>query len=127
VTVFAEVDPDQKERIIGALEKGGHAVGYMGDGVNDAPALHTADVGISVDTGRRCGAAGGRLRPAGAQPGGAGARHHRGARRRWRNTLKIASMATSANFGDMFSVAGASLLHAVPAAAAQADPAAQLH
>ena len=45
-----EVDPNQKERIILALKKMGHVVGYMGDGINDAPALHAADVGISVDT-----------------------------------------------------------------------------
>ena len=49
-TIFAEVDPNQKERIILALQKTGHVVGYMGDGINDAPALHAADVGISVDT-----------------------------------------------------------------------------
>ena len=44
------MDPNQKERIILALQKTGHVVGYMGDGINDAPALHAADVGISVDT-----------------------------------------------------------------------------
>jgi len=49
-TLFAEVDPNQKERIFLALQKTGHVVGYMGDGINDAPALHTADVGLSVDT-----------------------------------------------------------------------------
>jgi Mg2+-importing ATPase len=48
-TIFAEVDPNQKERIILALRKTKHVVGYMGDGINDAPALHAADVGISVD------------------------------------------------------------------------------
>ena len=47
-TIFAEVDPNQKERIITALKKTGHVVGYLGDGINDAPALHAADVGISV-------------------------------------------------------------------------------
>ena len=47
--IFAEVDPNQKERIILALRKMGHVVGYMGDGINDAPALHAADMGISVD------------------------------------------------------------------------------
>jgi Mg2+-importing ATPase len=48
-SVFAEVSPDQKERIIAGLRKAGHTVGYMGDGINDAPALRAADVGISVD------------------------------------------------------------------------------
>jgi Mg2+-importing ATPase len=48
-TVFAEVDPNQKEKIIRALGKTGHVVGYMGDGINDAPALHAADVAISVE------------------------------------------------------------------------------
>ncbi len=47
-TIFAEVDPNEKERIILALKKRGHVVGYMGDGINDAPSLHSADVGISV-------------------------------------------------------------------------------
>jgi Mg2+-importing ATPase len=49
ITLFAEIDPSQKERIILALQKSGHVVGYLGDGINDAPALHAADVGISVD------------------------------------------------------------------------------
>lgn len=49
VNVFAEVDPNQKERIILALKKNHHVVGYMGDGINDVPALHAADVSISVD------------------------------------------------------------------------------
>ena len=48
--MFAEVEPNQKERIILALRKTGHVVGYLGDGINDAPALHAADVGISVDS-----------------------------------------------------------------------------
>jgi Mg2+-importing ATPase len=46
--VFAEVEPNQKERLIGALRRAGHVVGYLGDGINDAPALHAADVGLSV-------------------------------------------------------------------------------
>jgi Mg2+-importing ATPase len=48
--IFAEVEPNQKERIILALKKVGKVVGYMGDGINDASALHAADVGISVNT-----------------------------------------------------------------------------
>ena len=50
VDVFAEVEPNQKERIILALRKRGHVVGFLGDGINDASALHAADVGISVDS-----------------------------------------------------------------------------
>ena len=48
--VFARMNPMQKERVVKALKKNGHVVGYMGDGVNDAPSLHSADVGISVNT-----------------------------------------------------------------------------
>ena len=48
-SLFAEVDPQQKERIVRALQRGGHAVAFLGDGVNDAPSLHAADVGISVE------------------------------------------------------------------------------
>ncbi|HNN98125.1 MAG TPA: HAD-IC family P-type ATPase, partial [Pseudomonadota bacterium] len=50
VDVFAEIEPNQKERIILSLRRAGHVVGYLGDGINDAPALHAAHVGISVDT-----------------------------------------------------------------------------
>ncbi|MFS8479621.1 MAG: HAD-IC family P-type ATPase [Micromonosporaceae bacterium] len=48
--VFAEVEPLHKERVVRALRRSGTVVGYLGDGINDAPALHAADVGISVDT-----------------------------------------------------------------------------
>ena len=47
--LFVEVDPNQKERIIGALGKMGHVVGFLGDGVNDAPAMHAADTSLSVE------------------------------------------------------------------------------
>ena len=50
VDIFAEIEPNQKERIILALRKSGNVVGYMGDGINDASALHAADVGISVNS-----------------------------------------------------------------------------
>ena len=102
--LFVEIDPQQKERIILALQKAGHAVGYMGDGINDAPALRAADVGISVDSAvdvarqsadivllksdldvLRQGVESGRLTFA--------------------NTLKYISITTSANFGNMISMA----------------------
>jgi Mg2+-importing ATPase len=107
-SLFAEVDPNQKEQIIGALRKTGHVVGYMGDGINDAPALYTADVGISVDTAVDVAkdAADFVLLKKDL------AVLHQGimqGRTTFANTLKYVFMAVSANFGNMFSVAGASL------------------
>ncbi|MBI4424564.1 MAG: HAD-IC family P-type ATPase, partial [Elusimicrobia bacterium] len=106
--LFVEVDPRQKERIILALKKTGHVVGFLGDGVNDAPAMHAADVSLSVDQAvdvardtadfvllerhldviRR-----------GIQEG----------RRTFANTLKYVMTTTSANLGNMVSMAAASL------------------
>jgi Mg2+-importing ATPase len=107
-TIFAEVDPGQKERIIHALRRAGHVVGYLGDGINDAPALHAADVGISVDTAvdvARESADFVLLRHdltvlTGAIDEG---------RRVFANTLKYVFTTTSANFGNMISMAGLSL------------------
>lgn len=108
-TVFAEVDPNQKERIILALRKTGHVVGYMGDGINDAPALHSADVGISVNTAvdvAKDAADFVLLRKdltilrAGIDEG----------RMVFANTLKYILTTISANFGNMFSMAVASVL-----------------
>jgi Mg2+-importing ATPase len=107
IDVFAEVDPNQKERIILALKKTRHVVGFLGDGINDAPALHAADVGISVDEAvdvakeaadfvlleRGIGV----LRQA-VELG----------RRSFANTLKYLEIITSANFGNMLSMAAAS-------------------
>jgi Mg2+-importing ATPase len=109
VDVFAQVDPHEKERIIRALRHRGHVVGYMGDGINDGPAMHAADVSLSVDSAvdvareaadfvllekslevLRRGVLAGRTTYA--------------------NTLKYVLMASSANFGNMMSMAGASLL-----------------
>jgi len=102
--VFAEIDPQQKERIVRALQRAGHAVGFLGDGINDAPALHAADVGISVDGATdvaRESADVVLLRPNldllhdGVVQG----------RRAFANTLKYIGITTSANFGNMLSMA----------------------
>jgi Mg2+-importing ATPase len=108
VDVFAEVEPNHKERIILALKKAGHVVGYMGDGINDASALHTADVGISVDSAVDVAkeAADIVLLEKDLNVLVQGVRE---GRRTFANTLKYVFMATSANFGNMFSMAGASL------------------
>jgi Mg2+-importing ATPase len=108
VDVFAEVEPNHKERIILALKKGGHVVGYMGDGINDASALHTADVGISVDSAVDVAkeAADIVLLEKDLEVLVQGVRE---GRMTFANTLKYVFMASSANFGNMFSMAGASL------------------
>jgi Mg2+-importing ATPase len=108
VNVFAEVEPNHKERIILALKKNGHVVGYMGDGINDASALHTADVSISVDGAVDVAKEAADIvlleKDLGVLVQGV-----REGRRTFANTLKYVFMATSANFGNMFSMAGASL------------------
>ena len=119
IDLFVETDPQQKERIVRALQRAGHAVGYLGDGINDAPALHAADVGISVagavdvaresadiillsrdlDVLRR-----------GVEDGQAHLRQH----------AQVHSITTSANFGNMISMALATpLLPFLPLAAKQ--------
>ncbi|MBN1342507.1 MAG: magnesium-translocating P-type ATPase [Phycisphaerae bacterium] len=108
VEVFAEVEPNQKERIILALKKAGNVVGYMGDGINDASALHAADVGISVDDAVDVAKEAADIvlleRDLNVLIHGV-----REGRATFANTLKYVFMATSANFGNMFSMAGASL------------------
>ncbi|WP_050578938.1 magnesium-translocating P-type ATPase [Sinorhizobium medicae] len=108
VDLFVEIDPNQKERIIQTLRRAGHVIGYLGDGINDAPALHEADVGISVD-----GAVDVAREAAdivllsrdltvlleGIDDG----------RRSFANTMKYISITTSANFGNMISMAFASM------------------
>ncbi len=108
-TVFAKLTPSQKERVISALQRKGHVVGFLGDGINDSPALKAADVGVSVDTAvdiakesadiilleknllvLRTGVIEGR--------------------RTFANITKYIRMGASSNFGNMFSVLGASLL-----------------
>lgn len=105
---FAEIEPNQKEQIILALKKAGHVTGFIGDGINDAPALHAADVGISVDTAVDVAKEAAAIillernlhvLVSGIKEG----------RYTFANTLKYIFMATSANFGNMFSMAGASV------------------
>jgi Mg2+-importing ATPase len=107
--IFAEVEPNQKERIILTLKKAKNVVGYMGDGINDASALHSADVGISVESAVDVAkdAADIVLLEKNLAVLVQGVRE---GRTTFANTLKYVFMATSANFGNMFSMAGASLL-----------------
>ena len=109
VSVFAEVEPNQKEQIILALKKAGKVVGYMGDGINDASALHADDVGISVadavDVAKKAADLVLLEKDLGILEQGV-----REGRATFANTMKYVLMATSANFGNMFSMAGASLL-----------------
>ena len=108
-TIFARVDPDQKLQVIRALRESGSVVGYMGDGINDAPALHVADVGISVDNATdvaRSAADIILLEPSLA----AISQGVTEGRRTFANTLKYIRMGTSSNFGNMLSMAGAALV-----------------
>ncbi len=109
IDIFAEIEPNQKEKIVLALKKVGNVVGYMGDGINDATALHSADVGISVDTAVDVAkeAADIVLLDKDLEVVIAGIKE---GRKTFANTLKYIFVSTSANFGDMFSMAGASLL-----------------
>ncbi|HTO02675.1 MAG TPA: magnesium-translocating P-type ATPase, partial [Opitutus sp.] len=108
IDVFAEIEPNQKERLILALRHSGQVVGYLGDGINDAPALQAADVGISVadavDIARQ--AADVVLLEKNLSVLVDGVEQGRAT---FANTSKYVFMATSANFGNMFSMAGASL------------------
>jgi P-type Mg2+ transporter len=106
--VFAGVEPNQKERIILALKRFGHTVGYLGDGINDAPALHSADVGLSVNTAADVAKEAADMVLL-EQDLGVLVRGVEEGRKTFANTLKYVFMATSANFGNMFSMAGASL------------------
>jgi Mg2+-importing ATPase len=107
-TVFARLSPAQKDQIIRALQRGGHVVGFMGDGINDAPAMKTADVGISVDTAVDVAKESADIillkksllvLEDGIIEG----------RKVFGNIIKYIKMGSSSNFGNMFSVVGASL------------------
>ncbi|MEM2089290.1 MAG: magnesium-translocating P-type ATPase [Thermoproteota archaeon] len=106
--VFCRVTPAQKDRIINALKNNGHVAGFLGDGINDAPSLKTADVGISVDNAVDVAKESAdiillqndlRVLHDGVLEG----------RKTFGNTMKYIMMGVSSNFGNMFSVAGASL------------------
>ncbi len=105
--VFARLSPHHKERVVQALQRGGHVVGFLGDGINDAPSLRAADVGLSVDTAVDIAKESADLillekdllvLEHGVLEG----------RRVFGNILKYIKMGTSSNFGNMFSVLGAS-------------------
>lgn len=107
-TLFARVSPAHKERIIRMLQSSKHTVGFMGDGINDAPALHTADVGISVDTAVDIAKESADMilleksllvLDEGVIEG----------RKVFSNIVKYVRMGASSNFGNMFSVLGASI------------------
>jgi len=108
VNLFCRVTPAQKNRIILALKKRGHTVGYPGDGINDAPSLHSADIGISVDSAVDVAKAAAEMilldRDLGVPQQGVIE-----GRRTFGNIMKYIMMGTSSNFGNMFSMAGGSL------------------
>ncbi len=117
--IFAEVDPQQKERIVRALQVRGHRVAYLGDGINDAPALRRADVGISVDQAVDVARDSADVvlveRDLGVLAQGI-----TDGRLTFANTLKYISITTSANFGNMVSMAiGTLFLPFLPLLAAQ--------
>ncbi len=108
VNLFCRVGPVQKERIIRALKSRGHVVGYLGDGINDAPPLHAADVGISVDTAVDVAREAADMILLGHSLSVLHAGVLEG-RRTFANIRKYMLMGTSSNFGNMFSMAGAAL------------------
>jgi P-type Mg2+ transporter len=108
-TIFARISPEQKARLITALRGTGRSVGFLGDGVNDALALHAADVGISVDTATDVAKDAADVvlleKDLGVLATGVAE-----GRRIFANTVKYVLMGTSSNFGNMFSAAAASAL-----------------
>ena len=105
-TIFARFSPDEKNRVVSVLRKSGHVVGYLGDGINDAPSLKTADVGISVENAVDVARESADIiltqkSLASIVSGIIEGRHSLG------NTMKYIMMGLSSNFGNMFSVVGA--------------------
>jgi Mg2+-importing ATPase len=108
VNLFCRVTPAQKNRIILALKKRGHTVGYLGDGINDAPSLHSADIGISVDSAVDVAKAAAEMILLEPDLGVLQKGVIEG-RRTFGNIMKYIMMGTSSNFGNMFSMAGGAL------------------
>jgi Mg2+-importing ATPase len=106
--IFARMSPEQKNRVILALKGRGHVVGYMGDGINDAPSLHTADVGISVMNGVNVAKDAAKIILLEKDLAVVNDGVLEG-RRSFANIMKYIIMGTSSNFGNMFSMAAASL------------------
>lgn len=109
VNLFCRVTPAQKTRVLSALRARGHVVGFLGDGINDAPSLHTADVGISVDSAVDVAKEAADLilldQDLNVLQDGV-----REGRRTFGNVMKYIMMGTSSNFGNMFSMAGGVLM-----------------
>lgn len=106
--LFCRVNPSQKNRIILALKKRGHTVGYLGDGINDAPSIHSADIGISVDSAADVAKDAAEMILL-EQDLGVLQKGVIEGRRTFGNVMKYIMMGTSSNFGNMFSMAGGSL------------------
>jgi len=106
--IFSRVSPEQKNRVILALKARGHVVGYIGDGINDAPSLHTADVGISVMNGVEVAKDAAKIILLEKDLAVLNDGIIEG-RRCFANIMKYIVMGTSSNFGNMFSMAAASL------------------
>jgi Mg2+-importing ATPase len=106
--IFARMSPEQKNRVIIALKRRGHVVGYMGDGINDAPSLHTADVGISVMNGVNVAKDAAKIILLEKELTVVNDGILEG-RRSFANIMKYIIMGPSSNFGNMFSMAAASL------------------
>ncbi|PZW38885.1 Mg2+-importing ATPase [Humitalea rosea] len=109
VDLYARVSPDQKRRVILALKAHGHTVGFIGDGINDAPAIHAADAGLSVAGATEVARAAADLILLAPDLGVLAEGVEEG-RRTYANIMKYVRMGTSSNFGNMASMAVASLL-----------------
>src|SRR4029079_15637935 len=109
VDLFARLSPDQKTRIIRALQARGHAVGFIGDGINDAPAIRAAEVGLSVEGATDVARSAADMIMLSRNLGVLADGVEEG-RRTLANILKYVRMGTSSNFGNMLSVALSSLV-----------------